>query len=482
MPTFNATNPVAIGLATKKDHFDRLWDNVTVVRGGGLAVASQAAHDFLPASSTEQLTRVAAVAGKSPRFKLDSSGWEMVSYAGPQYFRGLRLRTHYDNDLAANQVVLHGLDEVVMSDGLRYTGLTLPLVGDISASGAGGLDTGSRTASNWYSVHLIGKSSTQDPADLALLIHREKTWTLDQSQTTQDTYGLLRDGTTVKLAQSFQPGTTGLLEMVDLGLLKLNSPTGRVWVTVEADTSGSPSGTPLATSDKLDVSQIAPALQWVRFPFRAPVSLTSGTTYHLVLQGDFTPHASNNINWYGKGGGSSYANGAWESYNGSVWATTSTSDFEFKTYVTANDAALTFPTGYDQSCKLGYVYNNGSNILTRFQQIERRCIPLEQVQVGAFAVATPSVSHIAAYVPPTPIVVSLYANGDTANQYIQAGGVPDGTFWSSVWRFGGIASFITRAANENQSLVLVTDFQGFYPSCYASGTATFYVDWWEWLR
>jgi hypothetical protein len=58
-------------------------DNLNALRAGGIALASQAAHDFIHATSATQLGRVAAVAGKSPRLKLDGSAWEMVSVGDP---------------------------------------------------------------------------------------------------------------------------------------------------------------------------------------------------------------------------------------------------------------------------------------------------------------------------------------------------------------------------------------------------------------
>jgi hypothetical protein len=59
MPTFNATNPVSVGLATKKDHYDRAFDNGLVVREGGIAMTGQAAQDVVIATSATQLGRVA---------------------------------------------------------------------------------------------------------------------------------------------------------------------------------------------------------------------------------------------------------------------------------------------------------------------------------------------------------------------------------------------------------------------------------------
>lgn len=483
MPTFNATNPVSVGLSTKKDHFDRAFDNILVVRDGGIAIPSQTAHDFIPAASASQLTRVAAVAGKVPHFKADGSGWEMVSVAGPQSFRGLHLRTHQDGDAAANKVALVGLEEVVMDDGVRYSGLTFPLEADITASGAAGLDTGSRTASTWYSIYLIGKASTQLASDLRLLLHREKDWTLDQSQTTQDTYAQLRSSTaTTKLAQGFQPGTTGLCEMIDILGYRTGTPSGNIWLTIEADAAGVPSGTPLATSDKLVVTDMSSGLGNIRFPFRTPVSLTAGTQYWIVMQGDYTVHASNNFVWSAKGGASSYAGGSYATYNPTTWTLTATHDFAFKTYVTRNSAALTLPSGWTQSCKVGYVYNTGSNVLRKFVQHERWNQPIESVTVGAIASAYQSVNHVAAFVPPVPCLLSTFINCDTFGSQAMIAGAPEGSYLNPSARLAGVGGFTARVANENFVASCLVDWQGVYPSCYPSGTATFYLDAFEWLR
>lgn len=74
---FNATNPVSVGLATKADHYNRVFDNTLELRTGGIAIASQAALDFLHASSATQLARVAAVASKYPRLNAGGTAWEM---------------------------------------------------------------------------------------------------------------------------------------------------------------------------------------------------------------------------------------------------------------------------------------------------------------------------------------------------------------------------------------------------------------------
>jgi len=52
-------------------------DNDSALRAGGLAIASQAANDFIYASSASQLARLAASDGKVPKYTT-SGGWAMA--------------------------------------------------------------------------------------------------------------------------------------------------------------------------------------------------------------------------------------------------------------------------------------------------------------------------------------------------------------------------------------------------------------------
>ena len=57
---FNATNPVSVADPTKKDHYDRVFDNTVALYAGEMALTSQAARDILFATSASQLSRLAA--------------------------------------------------------------------------------------------------------------------------------------------------------------------------------------------------------------------------------------------------------------------------------------------------------------------------------------------------------------------------------------------------------------------------------------
>ena len=52
---YNPTNPVTVGAPTKKDHYDRVFDNTVAIYGGAMGLTGQANGRFLLASTATQL-------------------------------------------------------------------------------------------------------------------------------------------------------------------------------------------------------------------------------------------------------------------------------------------------------------------------------------------------------------------------------------------------------------------------------------------
>lgn len=73
---YNGTNPVSIGNTAKESQYRRAFENTIALYEGALGIASQAAQDFIYASSATQLARLAAVDGKLPRYTT-AGGWAM---------------------------------------------------------------------------------------------------------------------------------------------------------------------------------------------------------------------------------------------------------------------------------------------------------------------------------------------------------------------------------------------------------------------
>jgi hypothetical protein len=408
----------------------------------------------------------------------------LKSFIQPQ-FTGLMMRTHPDADKAANQVQVPVLTGITMNDGIRYQNLTLPLTADITVAGAGGLDTGSRTASAWYEAHIIGKSSTQSVNDLALLLHRAKYYTQDQSYTTSGSgFGLRSTASVVNIGQKFTPGTTGVIERAQIQITKVGAPTGRIWLTLQNDNAGVPGTTILATSDKLDVSKIATAAQEVAFVFRAPASFTSGTNYWIVVNGDYTV---SNVNYANIGYDSATGNGTAYSYNGTTWTQVSaTAKMWFKEFVTQNNVAPTLPLGYDEYLKLGYVYNNGSNVLSPFYAVASYIIPLVVLQSAAISTGgtLPTLTDWSTILPPGPVIVDLHC-GLSASGWVDIGGLPDGY---GIVTGGGRASGGNDCYNTTGLVSpgldvgrILTEYQLVYLNNTGGTSAYFYNDGYQWV-
>jgi hypothetical protein len=406
------------------------------------------------------------------------------------YFDGLQLRTHPDASVALSQLEATWRLIVMDTDGTKYATPTTPLTADITASGAGGLDTGAEAASTWYEVYAIGKTSTKALADVQLLLHKAKKWILDQFDTVNATSEKLRQGASdrVKLAQGIKTTNTGPLEAVDLLVARVGSPTGNIWLTIETDNAGSPSGSVQATSDKINIANINTAAQALRFVFRTPFTPTAATQYHIVLQGDFSVSTSNYLNWFGDTA-NSYANGVAKKFDGTSWAAATPLDFWFKAYVTST-TAVTMPPNYNQKCKIGYVYNDGSSNFVQFLAINRE-VTLQQQATAALTGlnnANSGITDCVALLPPAPCIVHCvgYDTGGATTLFVA--GSPDGYALQvglgilSNIRLGGSSGGAV-IAGANQPLQVgfcVTDTPGLYFA--ATGIASsFFIGGYEWL-
>jgi hypothetical protein len=99
---------------------------------------------------------------------------------------------------------------------------------------------------------------------------------------------------------------------------------GTLTLTVEADNAGDPSGTALATATAA-VSGLATSFEGVTFELSKPLDIAAEAVVWFVLTGDYTAHATNNVEWRTEtvaSGGNSAAN------DGSAWTATTTADFD----------------------------------------------------------------------------------------------------------------------------------------------------------
>lgn len=158
--------------------------------------------------------------------------------------------------------------------------------------------------------------------------------TLDQSQTTADGYAAIQF--TNDEAQTFTAGIIGNLSQVDLELSRTGSP-GDLVVQIRTVSGGVPSGTILAsmTVAEASVTLSDVSFDWISVPLSAPVAVTAGTQYAIVLTAPAAPPCCDGYKWAASfqdpypGGTLAQLSGS-----GAAWQSIPSVDFAFKTYVT----------------------------------------------------------------------------------------------------------------------------------------------------
>lgn len=303
-----------------------------------------------------------------------NTGLRWIGIEGQEQFFDITIQTHFEPELNTHVILLRSAGELIMNDGIRVSGW-FNKTANIEILGAGGLDQGVEESNTWYEVLAIRNSVNNATA---IILHKAQQTALDQSMVvTTDNPRLLRRATltNTKLSQGFMPEETGPLTSVELEVSKTGSPTGLIWVTLESNNVGFPSGVTLATSRVMDVSRLPTDKCRMRFLFDTNTSVSLGTTYHLIYEGDYVLSDANYTTLWGVTG-NFYANGAANEFHtaSNEWhpCTTVSSgpdDFFFKTFVKNTPiTAVNMPTGYDERCLVSYVYNDANGKFRPYAQ------------------------------------------------------------------------------------------------------------------
>ena len=342
--------------------------------------------------------------------------WEYIDTLNlPQTFRGLRLGTNYDNALSTKSTIFSA-DVIVLNDGEAVHDWE-NVVTDITASGAQGLDTGTEQNSVWYEQYAIYNGTNKYGC-----LHRAKDWFLDVDITAGEdaTQGIRSnvDNSTVRVAQSFEPVTSGKLMFIDVKLLKVGSPTGNIWFTLEAG-AGSPDGTALATSWAFDVSRLLTTATVIRFPFVAPATVAASTRYHIVARGGWTVSGTDYVGWRMDGSAAAYAGGMKQLYDSdtTTWTGDPDDDLWLRAYIERNnvDFSTTVPAGYRYAL-IGYVYNNSAGNMLRFTQQDREWRLLKPGTDGLVVNETTAANTLVdlrSVLPASPLVTAHFSSTGT---------------------------------------------------------------------
>jgi hypothetical protein len=158
--------------------------------------------------------------------------------------------------------------------------------------------------------------------------------TLDQSFTTTDNANVLRySASFMQQAQQFTPSVTADIVTVELPLYKQNAPSGNVWVEIWSDGGGDTLGTQIGSdSTTVACSSISDTTYpgtYISFTLSG-ITLTSGTKYWIVFDGDYTVSTTDWIaHDFNTTGG--YTGGIYARY-AAGWAYDASADWCFKEY------------------------------------------------------------------------------------------------------------------------------------------------------
>lgn len=451
MPTFTATSPFVEGKSPGKTRLDKLLDNT-------LWLKDQLRRDF---GVVNGLVRTAP--GKTD---------------------------------SLTKVQLARADRIHFVDG-RSAALTAPLASNIAVTGAGGLDQGTPTNSRWYQPYVAIK----DDGTMTLLLRLLRAYIVDQQQTTITTALGLNDATARTWhAQSFTAGATAKALLVELALSRTGTPSGEVWIELQADSSGSPSGVTIASTVKLIADVSNNNNEFLYLPFEEPnVTLAAGSVYWLVLKQNYSTSATNYLQVY-YNDTDLYAGGAHKRWDGSAWQVDSASrDLAFKVIIISDETpTLALPSGYVTYTKAGPpVYRDGSGNFVRFVAIDGHVIPLKYDtssagiwtigSTGATNVMLPfEISHA---VPPDHVL--LWGTAGSGNQlYAQLFPVPDGDAYANAsaeslyGRWGGLAQAYLAGSTLDRPTAQLGPIPCWLQRVYGAnsgGLATkFWVDGWLW--
>jgi len=392
-----------------------------------------------------------------------SDGLKYVNVGLPN-FRGV-VRSHPDSD-SVNTKIRADLEMVTTNDG-HYYAPAQGLIFDKSVTGSIGGMQAAAVNSTWNKLYYLRKRSDGSEGLWGV---RAKNYLADTSFTTardaSRALRLLTSTATDRLAQGIQFVTGGKHEFLDVELVRAGSVSGNIWFSIQADSAGNPSGTPLATTDKYNASRIPTANTIIRIPFRTPFTASASTQYHLVMEGDYAKSDTVFISWRGVAAGG-YANGSGKQYNGSAWsAATGVGDFYFVAYTTQNDTALSAPAGYDQFVQIGWLYIDENGNIKRFVAHDRHISTsgASAWSLGSLGAGL-TFADLSTFLPPIHPLVWFTAGNNSGASNNNAGPITStdlSVSGTEEFNYGGAATGASTGPNQTGFTPFVVEYNAAY--------------------
>lgn len=138
-------------------------------------------------------------------------------------------------------------------------------------------------------------------------------------------------GANTQRGQGFKV-TDARIGEVRLWLKKIVTPTDDLYVEIQTDDGGKPSGTAVSrgVSAAVDGATLAGAYGWIRFHFAGHPVLVLGTQYHVILRRSTAVDAVNHYAWGDDSSAPSYADGVASIFDGGTWAADAGNDLSFE--------------------------------------------------------------------------------------------------------------------------------------------------------
>jgi hypothetical protein len=196
----------------------------------------------------------------------------------------------------------------------------------VTATGGGpDTDLSTFTKKGFFSYAAINTAGSTPTLTSKLQSSPQLSRGLEQS-TAGATDNKLKTGaaTAVNLGCAFTQSGAHSVKRVALMLKKIGTLAAgkKLTLTLQTDSTGSPSGTILGTAGTVDIDSIVgTGYGWVVFTFATPVDLADATVYHLVLSADYTASSTNCVEWRSL---TVASGGTFESYDASWNAVTTT--------------------------------------------------------------------------------------------------------------------------------------------------------------
>jgi hypothetical protein len=145
-------------------------------------------------------------------------------------------------------------------------------------------------------------------------------------------------------AQGFKIGANANIGQLRIWVKKVGRPEDSVWMRIETDSAGVPSGTSVGSTVSCAGYLLATSYAWRSFGYVSPPSLIAGVQYWLVVYRDGAVDAANYYVWGADASAPTYPDGQGAVYNGTTWTLEAT-DHAFEVY---KDSSWGWPASYTE--------------------------------------------------------------------------------------------------------------------------------------